>query len=153
MDHQAPEPHESLWRPLTASERAKLHGQPDLELEARLTEALARLDPVPVPSNFTARVMDAVELEEARSSRASKWRWNWHALLPRVAVAMALLLFAGLGVQHYEVSQQRSELASSLSQVASSRAVPSVDALENLDAIQRMSQSARADTELLSDLQ
>jgi len=31
--------------------------------------------------------------------------------------------------------------------------VPSVDALENLDAIQRMSQSAHADTELLAALQ
>ena len=38
----------------------------DLELEARLTRALARLPDAPVPSNFTARLMQAVDLEESR---------------------------------------------------------------------------------------
>ena len=37
--------------------------------------------------------------------------------------------------------------------VAVSQPLPSVDALENLDAIQRMSQSGHADGELLAALQ
>ena len=44
MEHQTPEQRESLWRrKLSAAERAGLRGQPELELEARLTEALTQL--------------------------------------------------------------------------------------------------------------
>ena len=44
-------------------------------------------------------------------------------------------------------------MAKSLSLVASASSVPSVDALENLEAIQQMGQPAHADTELLAALQ
>ena len=62
---------ELVWRrKLTEAEHAGLRAQPetqaDLELESRLTEALARLPDAPVPSNFTARVLQAVEREEVR---------------------------------------------------------------------------------------
>jgi hypothetical protein len=154
MDYHTPEQRESLWRrKLSGAERPEMHGQPELELEARLTEALAQLPNAPVPSNFTARVLAAIELDEAQSARISGWRWDWHSLLPRFAAVAAVLFFTGLGLQHHELARHRSELARSLSVVASARTVPSVDALENLDAIQRMSQSAHADTELLAALQ
>ena len=54
---------ESLWRRKpSAAERAGLRAQPELEAEARLTAALAKISGnVPVASNFTARVMDAIE--------------------------------------------------------------------------------------------
>jgi len=147
MENPFPESHESLWRRrLPAADQAKLHGQPELELEARLTEALARLPQAPVPSNFTARVLAAIELEEARATRKTwTWRWNWHAILPRFAAATAVLLVAGLGIQRYETGQHRAQLARSLSVVASAQTVPSVEALENLEVIQRMSQPAHAD--------
>jgi hypothetical protein len=158
MDHYTPEQREALWRrKLPDAERAELRGQPELELEARLTEALTQLPDSPVPSNFTARVLEAIELEEARSARAAGnrgWRWNWHALLPRFAVAGAVLFFAGFGVQHHhELALHRAEMARSLSLVASANVVPSVAALEDLETIQRMSQPAHADTELLAALQ
>ncbi len=154
MEHQSPEPRESLWRrKLSAAERAALRSQPELDLEARLTEALAQLPNAPVPSNFTARVLAAIELEEARLARAKGWRWNWHWVLPRLAAVTAVLLFAGWGLQQQELARQRAELAKSLSLVASARTVPSVEALENLEVIQRMSQPAQADTELLAALQ
>ena len=157
MDHHTPEQREGLWRrKLSAAERAELRVEPELELEARLTETLAQLPDSPVPSNFTTRVLAAVDLEDARLARATEhrgWSWNWHSLLPRFAVACAVLLFAGFGLQHHELARHRAEMAKSLSLVATASAVPSVDALENLDAIQRMSQPARADTELLAALQ
>jgi negative regulator of sigma E activity len=155
MDNQFPEQHEKLWRrPLPPSERAALRAQPELELEASLTDALARLPNAPVPSNFTARVMDAIDLEDLKSTRSSGRRWNWHALLPRFAVATAVLLFVGLGLQQHGASQRRADIVRTLSAVANTTAsVPSLDALENLDAIRRMGQSAPADTELLAALQ
>ena len=154
MEHQSSEPQELLWRrKLSGAERAALRGQPELELEARLTEAMARLPNAPVPTNFTARVLAAIELEEARSARAKGWRWNWHSFLPRFAAAAAVLLLAGLGVQRYELARERAEMTRSLSLVASARTVPSVEALENLEVIQRMSQPAQADAELLAALE
>jgi len=154
MEQESPEPRESLWRrKLSGPERAALRGQPGLEMEVRLTEALTQLPNAPVPSNFTARVLAAIELEEAQSARSKGWRWDWHWMLPRVAVATAVLLFAGLGIQQHELARNRAELARSLSLVAGASTVPSVDALENLEVIQRMSQPAQADTELLAALQ
>ena len=156
MEHQSPEQRESLWRRrLTEAERAALHGQSELELEAYLTDALARMPDAPVPSNFSARVLNAVEFEEAQVARATRskgWRWNWHAILPRMAVAMAVLLFAGIGFQRHEAAVHRAEMAKSLSAVASAR-IPDLGALNDFDAIQRMGQSTHADTELIADLQ
>jgi len=154
MEQESPDRRESLWRrKLSRPERAELRGQPELELEARLTETLTHLPNTAVPSNFTARVLAAIELEEAQSARSKGWRWNWHWLLPRLAVATAVLLFAGLGIQQHELARNRAELARSLSLVADASTVPSVEALENLEVIQRMSQPVQADTELLAALQ
>jgi len=146
---------EDLWRrKLTEAERAALHAQPELELDAQLTEALAKMPDAPVPSNFTARVLDAIEFEERQAARAPRhWIWNWHRWLPRVAVTAAILMVAGIGYHRYEVGQQHTALVKDVAQVAATQPAPSVEALENLDAIQRMSQPAHADTELLAALQ
>jgi len=119
-------------------------------LEARLNAALRRLPDAPVPSNFTARVLGAIDLEENISARSHGW--NWRFLFPRVAVAAAVLLFAGASIERYEVHSHRVTLAKNLARVVSAQA-PSVDALENLDAIQDMSQSGHADNDLLAALQ
>ena len=125
----------------------------DLELEARLSQALARLPDAPVPSNFTTRLMQAIELEESRTSRGWSFRWNWHALLPRVAVTAAVVVFAGVTFHHYELTSQRTALAKNVALVAGSQPLPSVDVLDNFDAIQRLGQPAHADEELLALLQ
>jgi hypothetical protein len=124
----------------------------DLEFEARLNRVLARLPDSPVPSNFTVRVLQSVELEESRRSRRWSLGWNWHALLPRIAVTAALVLFAGVTFHHYELTNQRNTLARNVALVAGSQPLPSMDALKNFDAIQRMSQP-RADDELLALMQ
>jgi len=69
-----------------------------------------------------------------------------------VAVAAVVLVFAGVSLQQHEANRQRAALAMNLALVARSP-LPGVDALENLDAIQRMSQSGHADNELLAVMQ
>jgi anti-sigma-K factor RskA len=148
---------EILWRrKFTDAEREALRADPEisaeLQLEARLSETLGKIPDSAVPSNFTARVLQAVELEESRSARQRVFRWNWHAFLPRVAVAAVALVFAGLALHHHELYSQRKMLAKNVALVAESQPLPSVDALKNFDAIQRMSQP-RADEELLALMQ
>ena len=144
---------ELLWRRrLTAAERAGLNAQPemqaDLEIESRLSEVLARLPDAPVPSNFTARVLQAIERESARP-RATSWSWTWRVLVPRVAVAAVVVAFAGLWIHRYELNVHRAALAKKVVLVAAVQPMPSVDALKNFNAIQRMSQP-HADDELLA---
>ena len=115
-----------------------------------LRELLSRLPDAPVPSNFTARVMRAVELDELQNGRTRGWRWNWHALLPRAAVAAVAVVAAGSTLYQHEIYNQRFELARNVALVAQAQPLPSVDALQNFDAIQRMSQPAHADEGLLA---
>ena len=121
-------------------------------LQNELRKLLSRLPDTPVASNFTARVMQAVDLEESRRSRRWNFIFNWHAFLPRAAVATAAILFAGLVLQQHELSVHRAAFAKNVALVAETP-MPSVDALKNFDAIRRMSQPARADDELLALLQ
>ena len=154
MENRPSNSSESLWRrKLSAADRAGLCGQPELELEAQLTEALAKLSETPVPSNFTARVLAAIELEDAQAVRSPGRFWNWHLLWPRVAVAAAVLIFAGVSLQRYETNSHRLVLVKNVVMVAVAQPLPSMEALNNFDAIERMSQSGHADGQLLADLQ
>jgi hypothetical protein len=154
MNNQSDNPRESLWRrKLSAAEHAGLHAQPELELEARLTEALAQIPDAPLPSNFSARVLAAVDLEESQGMRSRAWTLNWRLLWPRVAVAAAVLIFAGVSFQRYEVNSHRVALARNVAMLSVAQPPPSMEALNNFDAIQRMSQSGHADGELLAALQ
>lgn len=153
MNNQPSDASESLWRRKPSeAEQAELRTRPELKLEARLTDTLARMPNAQVPSNFTARVLNAVDLEEARASRKG-WHWNWRSLLPRAAVAAALLAVVGTGIQHYETKMHRVELAKDVATVAAKQPMPSVDALVNLDMIQHIGAANRADGELLAALQ
>ena len=129
-----------------------MKNEPENLRESKLTEVLNKLPCAHVPSNFTARVLAAIELEEAHNARSRGWALNWRQLWPRVAVVASLLIFAGVSLQRYQTNLQRTTLAKNLAMVTHSP-LPGVDALENLDAIQRMSQSGHADTELLAALQ
>jgi negative regulator of sigma E activity len=152
---------ESGWRrKLTEAEQAELRAhlaahpaaRADWEMESALNAALNQLPDASVPSNFTARVLQAVEREAARS-RAWNWRWNWHTLVPRVAFATAMIAFTGLVFQHHEINRQRTVLAKNVALVTRGQPMPSPEALENFDAIRRMSQPQHADDELLTLMQ
>src|SRR5215510_827474 len=65
---------EKRWREkLTPAEEARVRtwlaqnpeSKADWDLESQLSEALDKLPDVPVPSNFTARVLQAIERETA----------------------------------------------------------------------------------------
>jgi hypothetical protein len=155
MKNELPKWRELLWRrKLTDAEQVELRTQPevsaDLEMEIRLSETLARISDVSVPSNFTARVMQTIELEEAKNARLRSW--NWRSLVPRVAFAMMAIGFAGLALHRYELDTRHAALAKGVALVAAAQPLPSVDALKNFDAIRRMSQP-HADEELLALLQ
>ncbi len=116
-----------------------------------IRQLLSRLPDAPVSSNFTARVMQAVELEETAASAAGGIsppgtgirccrgpRWPpWR------------LWLAGFAFHQHEISSQRAAIAGSVALVASAAAAQRGGA-ENFDAIQRMSQPAHADEELLA---
>jgi hypothetical protein len=142
---------------LTTAERSAVGGEPDseleIELESRLTEGLKQIPDAPVASNFTARVMAAVEREEAGRAESRTRPWNWRVLLPRVVATAAILVFTGTVWERYEVRSQHSILVKNIAQVTYSKQVPSLDAIYNFDAIQRMSQPVAADKELLALLQ
>jgi len=119
------------------------------KLQNELRELLSRLPDAPVASNFTARVMQQIDLEESRRARKWNFIFNWRAFLPRAAVALAAVLFAGLTLRHHEANVHRVALARNVALVAEAP-MPDIDALKNFDAIRRMSQPARPDNELLA---
>ncbi len=152
---------ESGWRrKLSETEQAELRAylaanpgaRADWEMESALNAALTQLPDANVPSNFTARVLQAIEREEARP-RAWIWHWDWHTLVPRVAFAAAVITFTGLVFQHHEVYRQRIAFARNIALVTRGQPMPSPEALENFDAIRRLSQPQHADDELLALMQ
>jgi hypothetical protein len=57
---------------------------------------------------------------------------------------------AGLAVQYHEINAHREQIARDVALVVQAQPLPSVEALQNFDAIQRMSQPAHADEGLLA---
>ena len=119
-------------------------------LQNELRELLSRLPDAAVPSNFTARVLQAVELEEMRRSRWRPFDWHWRTFFPRAAAASVVAALAVFTVHQHELYVQQVALAKSAVFMVNSQPMPSVDALKNFAAIQRMSQPAHPDDELLA---
>ena len=127
-----------------------MNNEPFQDVQKQVRGLLSRLPDKPVASNFTARVIQAIELEDKRRSRPWVFGWYWHAFLPRAAVFTVLLGFAAFTFRQHEVYVQQVALAKSVAQEAGAQPLPSVDALKNFDAIQRMSQAAPPDNDLLA---
>jgi anti-sigma factor RsiW len=154
---------ETSWRrPLTAAEQAELRAwlaahpeaRADWEIEAGLSAALHRLPDPPVPSNFTTRVLRAIEREgAAERQRVAAWRsWTWRGWLSRTATAAAVVVLIMVGTQVHQ-AVYRARLGHSMVVASSVAAAPSPDSLADFEPIQRLSRSPGADTELLSLLQ
>ncbi len=148
---------ETSWRrELTAAEQAELRAflashpdaQADWEAEAGLNAGLNRLSDAPVPSNFTARVLQAVQLETAAAERehlgATTRAW-WRVLVPRVAVALVVVSAGWFGYQHYRSGKIAEGLA-----VVATVPPPSTLALEDFEAVRRLKPTLTADEELLA---
>ncbi len=130
--------------------------QADWDAEAGLNEALRQLPDMLVPSNFTARVLQAAERDDAPSTRQagagwSLWAWptRW---LPRAAYATVLLSLGLVSYRAGETARQR-QMAASLETVARVSSAPSPAILEDFDAIRALPPSPPPDVELLALLQ
>jgi hypothetical protein len=126
-----------------------MNNEPLRDPQEQVRGLLSRLPNTSVASNFTARVMQAVELEEMRRSRWRVFGWSWRAWVPRAAVGTALVVFAAFTFQQHNLYLHQVAIAKNAALVAS-QPLPSVDALKNFAAIQRMSQPVGADDELLA---
>jgi len=126
--------------------------QESFELEMGLTEALGKMPNVPVASNFTARVLQAVEREAMAEAGAQDSRWNaWRKLprwLPKVASATVVVtagLLAYLHNHNVEVTQQ-----ALVAQRIAGVLLPSPEILTNFDAIRIVSATPAPDEQLLA---
>jgi hypothetical protein len=122
-----------------------------LEFETGLTEALGKMAEVPVASNFTARVLQAIEREakadaRQRSSRKTFWRMppRW---LPRTASA-TIVVTAGLLIYLHNNSVEARQRA--LVQRVAAVPLPSPEILTNFDAIRIVSATPAPDEQLLA---
>lgn len=148
------------------------------EEDVRVSQLLHHLPDAPVASNFTAQVL-ALAAREQQSQRGTRWwRFGWSMLWPAhrmraLGFATLLLFLASLGYHQYRMST-RAEVARSVAEVftmlsalserpvserpASSEpatmALPTLEMLENFEAIQRLDQvPIQVDVELLVALE
>jgi anti-sigma factor RsiW len=127
------------------------------EEELALNRMLAQLPDAPVPTNFTARVLRAVQA--GAPARPSRFRWVaplFPPARPGLAAAAGVVLAVGLGVFVYQQRQAvlRARLAESVSTVSTIAALPSVEVLRDFEAIRRLDRTpVEADTDLLAALE
>lgn len=156
---------ETSWkRPLTPEEQAALRAflaahpgsRESWEQEAALNQLLTRLPNAPVSSNFTARLMQAVQEEKPR--RRALWldwfnpsQWLPDGMAGRLALCSTMVC---LGVISFNESQtmHRAKVARELANVTRVAALPRVEWLKDFDTINGISQVRVADDELLSAL-
>ena len=155
---------ELSWRrTLTSTEEAELRtwlathpeAQADWHSEAGLNAGLARMPDAPVSSNFTARVMQAIEREavaELRRPRGNWLAWLWLRWLPKAALA-AVVVGAGLLSFHQVQTSHRKKLAESVAAVSAVSSLPSPEILKDFDAIRALNPAPAPDEQLLAVLQ
>jgi anti-sigma factor RsiW len=153
---------ETAWRrKLTATEETELRAwlavhpemRADWEAEAALSEQLVRLPDAPLPSNFTARVLQAVERESVAARRSeSKWPWLWRSLVPKVAIAALFLLVGSFTYQKSVAHRQRQleQKAQSVVAVAEVSALPDPATLQDFEAIRQLSAKPAVDPGLMA---
>ncbi|MEW6304299.1 MAG: hypothetical protein AB1705_12550 [Verrucomicrobiota bacterium] len=128
----------------------------DLKDDLTLNQLLEQLPDAPLSSNFTARVLQAVEREQRATERGlekmGRWSWLHEVGWARAVTAVSMALAVGLLTTYVYQEHQRAELAQSLTHVTevTSSTIPSVDILKDFEAINRLSQKADVDYELLA---
>jgi len=150
---------EKRWRhKLTPAEetsvRAWLAQHPESraewDLETQLAEALEKLPDVPVPNNFTARVLQAVEREAAAPRPpVNRVTWFLRVLLPRVAVA-SVILIVGVVTYHDHTAAKQAELVQGVKVVTGVSSLPSPEILQDFDTIRQLPAATGPDPELIA---
>lgn len=143
------------WRrPLTASEQVELRkwlaahpeAQAEVEADEMLNAALVKLPDAPMPSNFTARVLQrigqeaAAERRSAPSQHSSKW---WRAFLPRFAVATVLVVGGAIAYRG-SVAKQNQALVKTAQEVAAIESFSDPTVMADFDVIASLSPAAAA---------
>ena len=126
--------------------------------DVALSRLLARLPDAPRPSNFTAQVLQAVELEPCSRRRGFSLVLWWAGRRPaiRLATSLSCLLLVFVAYAQYQ-ALSRARLATSIASVVRSveaasavAQLPPVEILRDFEAIRGLSQSrVAADEELL----
>lgn len=126
------------------------------ELETGLNRVLEELPEASVPSNFTARVLQAVACETAVPARArqSRWMvWRWFGWAPRMAMAAVVLGVCGLSYHEYQM-RSRAAMAQDVAQFSKVVLGANPELMEDFDSIRRLSETQpKADHELLALMQ
>jgi anti-sigma factor RsiW len=159
----------SLKHEITPEDRMRIEAvvaaHPELrdrwESDAAVSRLLRQLPDVPVSSNFTALVMEKIELDQRDSARSQNHpRFSlpqW--LRPRLAAIFGLMIVGVLGVNEYRIRQDRSALAQNVRRVSQDLAalpptIPGPEIFRDFDAIHTLRQvSVVSDDELLTVLQ
>jgi len=154
---------ELYWRrPLTGAEEAALReylaahpeAKEEWESETELNQLLEQLpEAPPVASNFTARVLQAVEREAAARPRPMGWPARWISIqrwLPKTAVACVAI---GLGFLAYEQHEVRARvmMAKNVAELTKIVSASNPELLEDFEPICRLSDpEPKPDAELLA---
>jgi len=150
---------ELSWRrKLSSSEEAELRSwlakhpeaQADWEVEMALKAGLNQLPDAPVASNFTARVLQAVERENA-GARGRPQLQIWR-LLPRLGFAV---LAGTLGFVAYQqtIAARQAGYAQSVEAVSDISPALSPEILKDFEAIRAMNRMPSPDEQLLNLMQ
>ena len=125
--------------------------EPDRDMEIALTEALARMANVEVPSNFTARVLSRTEAPANAHSHphAPWWTWLWRPFIRRTAYALVLAGIAWFGFHQHQVDS-RAQLARNIAAVSGVAAEPGAELIQDFEAIRRLNQMPGPDEQLLA---
>lgn len=136
---------EISWRrPLTEAEQAELRAwllthpeaQTEVEVDAALSAALVKLPNAPLPSNFTARVLQTIEREASRERVVVESPW-WRMWLPRFAVAL-VVVGGGFFAWQNQASKQQ-ELTNAARQVANTELFSDPSVLTDFEVIASLS--------------
>jgi anti-sigma-K factor RskA len=159
---------ELSWRQrLTDAERASLQeylaahpeAKADCEAESQLSRLLEKLpEAPPVASNFTARVMQAVEREtevQTRERNTGGWRWvSLRVWLARTVTACVVVGAVFFGLYEHQLGERRM-MAQNVAKLAEAYSAASPVSTEDFDPISRLGSEAPAkpDTDLIALMQ
>ncbi len=151
----------TAWRrPLSLEEQARLdawlathpQAQAEWEEETGLNRLLGQLPPAPVPSNFTALVLQALEERPTGATRRpslSTQLRQWFGR-PAARIAWALLILSvAVGVYQHRRTNARNELAKGLTVLTQVAALSDPAALQDFEPILRLGQAAPSDDDEL----
>lgn len=126
---------------------------PDRNADIALNGLLGTMPDAPLASNFSSRVMQAIELEEKRVQRVNRplsphwWTHSWWA---RLGIVSCLATLAVVGWQQNQ-KRARVELAESVATISEVAAIPSVEILIDFEVIQSLG-AAPPEAEMEADL-